>query len=356
MQKMQFKQTKIRFLVVICFSLFLLVGFSNRAFANETEGIGYQVEPIFSKEQIDPDKGFYYLKTVPGSEQIIEAEILSTQEAPVDIKISILDGYTQDNGQMGYTETKKLDETLSEPISSLVTIEPEIVTVEKFEKKKVQIKLKLPKESYTGVKAGALLFSKEDKDVKGISSKNEFRIGLLISENGDSYSDSHTLNLIAAKGTIKEAKKVVSLTFQNPEPKILADLMMNVSIKEKKSGKVIKTRKATEYMMAPNSRFEFDLDWGIEKIPTGDFIAEVEATNGQDNWSLKKEFTISGKVAKELNDNSPYQIITPLWVKISSVFLGISLIIVSSILLIRKKRRKKQVKLLKRGKSKKRRK
>lgn len=322
--------------------------------ADESAGVGYQVEPIFSKEQIDPDKGFYYLKTIPGAEQTIEAEIISTQKEPVDIRVSILDAYTQDNGLMGYTNKEKLDESLKNPVSTLITAEKEVITIKNFEKKRVKFKLKMPEDSYEGVKAGALLFSKEDKNSKGISSKNEFRIGVLLSENGDTYSDSHTLNLLNAKATIKNAKKVVSLTFQNPEPKILSDLEMEVNLIDKETGKVIKTKKVTEYMLAPNSNFELDLDWGIEKIPTGVFIAKVEATNGQENWSLTKEFEISAKKSKDLNINSPYQIITPMWVKIMSVFLGVLSIFLFLFLLIRKKNREIRFKKMKRGKSRKR--
>lgn len=347
--KKRFRLVQILFLLVVS----VIVG-PKIVQADETAGIGYQVEPIFSKEQIDPDKGFYYLKTIPGAEQTIEAEIVSTQKEPVDIRVSVLDAYTQDNGLMGYTNKEKLDESLKNPISTLVKAETEVVTIQNFEKKKVKFKIKMPEESYEGVKAGALLFSKEDKSSKGISSKNEFRIGVLLSENGDSYSDSHTLNLLNAKATIKDAKKVVSLTFQNPEPKILPGLEMEVTLIDKKTGKVVKTKKVTDYTMAPNSNFEFDLDWGIEKIPTGVFIAKVEAANGQENWSLTKEFEISAKKSKDLNSNSPYQIITPMWVKIVSVILGTASICIFILILIRKNKREIRLKKMKRGKSRKR--
>lgn len=349
---MKQSKTRIFFLGIALLGMFL--SFRSVYADNIPPGVGYQVEPIFSKEQIDPDKGFYYLKTVPNSEQFIEAEIMSTQEEPVTITMSVLDSFTQNNGQMGYTSDKnELDETLKEPLSSFIEVSPASITVQKFEKKIVRFKLNTPKESYEGVKAGALLFSKEDADAKGITSKNEFRIGVLISESGDSYSDSASLNLLEAKGTLKEAKKTVSLKLQNPEPKLLANLTMEANIKEKKTGKTIKTKQVKDYLMAPNSHFELDLDWGISKLPAGDFVATVEANNGEHSWSLTKDFTISGKLANDINHTSPYQIVTPTWIKVMAVGLGVSEVAVCVVIIGRRKKREKALKKMKRGKNKK---
>lgn len=324
----------IRCLFIIC--LFLLTPL--KIACAEESGIGFSIEPVYSSNQIDTKKDFYYLLTKPDTEQIIEVDVISSQKAPIDVGVSIQNGISQSNGQMGYTEeVEQLDKSLKQPISSLFTKDSinKVVTVEKFEKKRIRLKFIPPKERYPGIKVGALVFSevKRDNQAKGVGNQYAVRIGVLLSESGDAYNDSKSLKLNSAKATVKNSRKLVLGRLQNPEPKLLDRLNLYGEIKSKENGKVIKTIKANNYTMAPNSHMDIEFDWGIDDIKSGPYEMVIRADTPNKEWTLKKDFVITSEEANKVNEESSIRIITPLWVKILGGTLG-GLTVVITILII----------------------
>lgn len=329
--------------------VFITVIIIKPTYCVKAEGLGFTVEPLFTVTQIDQDIGHYYIATEPGKEQEILAEIRSTQIEEVKIKLSANNAFTQDNGQIGYTEDlDKLDKTLQNPISSMINFEKDTITVKDFEVKKIKIKVKPPKESYPGIKAGGIIFTQiNDKEKKaGVDTDYAYRIGIITSESGDIYNDSKTLNLINAKPVSKGGRKVVEGILQNPEPKLLVGLSMNATIIDAKSKKTIKKSTAENYTMAPNSNMPIDFDWGLDKLKPGKYVMKIEAKNGTETWNLTKEFEITSAQSNEINSKSPYQLITPKWLKILSVILGTLLLINGSIIFTRKNKYKKELKKL----------
>ncbi|WP_339099535.1 hypothetical protein IGL98_003055 [Enterococcus sp. DIV0840] len=263
-------------LMGLCFILF-----PNRAHA--ADNLGYTVSAVPSSKQIDFEQSYFYLQTTPGEKQQLKVKVKSTQKEPVKIKIYPTDAYTGEKGTIEYTEDSKLlDETLKEPVSSLVKVETPTITVENFEEKEVTIQLTPPKESYSGVKMGVLVFELDDSGEKKSMVKNKFsfRLGLVISETGDDYRDSKSLNLLEAKSTLRRGKKMVLATLQNPEPKVLSDLEIQAEVKEKESNKIIKKETVKGYKMSPNSRFDFEMDWGTATIKGGTYVLNMTVTNG----------------------------------------------------------------------------
>lgn len=312
------------------------------------EGVDFSIEPIYTRTQIDSDAGFYYLTTEPGKEQTLEVKLLSSSEEQVKLKIEGTNAFTQGNGQMSYTSDLKLnDPSLVNPVSSLLTIADEVVTLDPYEVKTIKVKLTPPKESYPGVKAGALEFTQVNDDEKSaVGSITSYRIGVLLSETGDDYHDAKKLILTEAKATQKNSKKVMFGTLQNPDPKVLNGLDIDGTIIDKKSGKVIKKKEGRNYSMAPNSKFDFEFDWGIERIKPGEYTLKIQAENGSESWQLQKDITVSGEQAKKINESSPYQLITPTWTKVITVTFAIATLILSILIMTRKKQREDQWKKL----------
>lgn len=311
----------------------------------EDSGIGFSIEPIYSSNQIDTKKDFYYLLTKPDIEQMIEVDVISSQKAPIDVAVSIQNGISQSNGQMGYTEDlKQLDKSLKEPFSSLFTKDSinKVVTVENFEKKRISLKFVPPKESFEGVKVGALVFSeakKGDKE-KGVGNQYAVRIGALLSESGDTYNDSKTLKLNEVKTTVQNSRKLVIGQLQNPEPKLLDRLNFQGEIQNKKNGKIVKKIKANNYTMAPNSHMNVEFDWGVDDIKSGSYQMIIKADTPNKTWELKKDFVITSEEANQVNEESGIQIITPQWVKATAVILGVLTFLIICVIIIRMNKRK----------------
>lgn len=329
--------------LLLCFFLLLPL----KIVSAEESGIGFSIEPVYSSNQIDTKKDFYYLLTKPDIEQIIEVDVISSQKAPIDVGVSVQNGISQSNGQMGYTENvENLDESLKNPFSSLFTKDSinKVVTVENFEKKRIRLKFLPPKESFPGVKVGALVFSekKEDNQSQGVGNQYAVRIGVLLSESGDVYNDSQTLELKNAKATVKNSRKLVIGRLQNPEPKLLDRLNLKGEIKRKGTDKVIKTVKADNYTMAPNSYMDFEFDWGIDDIKSGSYEMIIKADTPNKEWTLKKDFTISSEEANKVNEESGIHINTPTWIKVLGCVLGVMTVLITSLIVIRIRKKTKE--------------
>lgn len=339
-------------LMGLCFILF-----PSRAHAGD--GLGFTISAVPNSKQIDLEQSYFYLQTTPGEEQKLTVKVKSTQKEPVKIKIYTMDAYTGEKGTIEYTDDSKLlDETLKESVSSLVKMETPTITVENFEEKAVTIQLNPPKESYPGVKMGVLVFELDNSGEKKSIVKNKFlyRLGLVISETGDDYRDSKSLNLLEAKSTLRRGKKMVLATLQNPEPKVLSDLEIQAEVKEKESNKIIKKETVKGYKMAPNSRFDFEMDWGTSAIKGGTYVLNMTATNGYNDWKFEKEFRITNEQAKEINDGSGFKIITPTWIKIVTIILIILTGVIVILLLVRRKKLEEQWKVKKKQRKRKKRK
>lgn len=322
------------------------------ASAKDDELLGYAVSAVLPSTQLDKEKTYFYVQTVPGEVQTLEVKVQSTREEPVKLKVEVKDASSESNGEIAYRapndKDMHYDETLKEPVSSMIEIEEPEVTVSNFEEKIVHLKVTPPKEHYQGVKLGAVSVGLADmEEKKGVKTGFAYDVGIIFSETGEEFNNSSSLELKSAQAALKNGKKRVLANLQNPEPKVLENLTINAVMKNKKDGKLVKERKAQGYSMAPNSNFDFDLDWGIADLSAGVYVLEMDVKNDFHNWSFKKEFTITNKQAAKINAESPYRIITPIEVQIASVVLGILMFIVIVLQYTRRKKWEKQWRKLK---------
>lgn len=322
------------------------------ASAKDDELLGYAVSAVLPSTQLDKEKTYFYVQTVPGEVQTLEVKVQSTREEPVKLKVAVKDASSESNGEIAYRtpddKDMHYDETLKEPVSSMIEIEEPEFTVTNFEEKIVRLKVTPPKEHYQGAKLGAVSIGLSDmEEKKGVKTGFAYDVGIIFSETGEEFNNSSSLELKSAKAALKNGKKRVLANLQNPEPKVLENLTISAVMKNKSDGKVIKERKAQAYSMAPNSNFDFDLDWGIANLASGVYILEMDVNNDFNNWSFKKEFTITNKQAAKINAESPYRIITPIKVQIVSIVLGVLTSIVIVLQFTRRKKWEKQWRKLK---------
>lgn len=223
---------------VLAFFIVVSIYHSGEVFAaDEKEHLGYTVSMVQPKTQIDPKRSYFYIQTRPNEPQNIEVRIKSTKKEAVKIKIFSQNAITGNNGTIDYTEElADKDASLTSPITEMVKVETPEVTVENFEEKTVKITIMPPKESYKGVKMGALVFALDQgQEAKnGVATEFSYRIGLITSESGDEFTNGETLNLTEAKASIKRGKKMVLATLQNPEPKTVEGLTVSAELTKKK--------------------------------------------------------------------------------------------------------------------------
>ncbi|WP_339099501.1 DUF916 domain-containing protein [Enterococcus sp. DIV0849a] len=100
------KKIRLLFITIACF-ITTLIGCETALAVPEDNNLGYVVQLVQPKSQIDPNQSYFYVQTEPGVEQELEVRIKSTKKESVKIKISAADAFTGDNGTIEYTADKK---------------------------------------------------------------------------------------------------------------------------------------------------------------------------------------------------------------------------------------------------------
>ncbi len=312
-----------RFCLIYVGLLFTLLLSSNRVFAKQD--VGFVVDPVIPSTQLDYSKGFFYIETKPGEKQKLVVNVSSTQKEPITVSVGIDNAISTESGIIDFSEPNIKNRTLTEPLSDLVTIKEQKITLKDYETKEVTFELNPPSKPYKGIKWAALKFNAKDNSGDYVDEmvdvSNEYRIGIIISESKDIYNNGETLNLMDVGASLSYGRKVIQASIENPEPKTIENLTMRAKLIENKNGKIVKEKEVTNYAFAPNSTMPFIFDWGLGRLVGGEYKLTMYIFNDEKNWHLEKEFYLSSDEAKRINNASPVTITTPFWMKIVSIIL-----------------------------------
>lgn len=342
------KLKRIKYGLVSLISTFVfLISFGTLAQADG--GLGFQIKQQPSSKQLDPEYGFYYLSTEPGVEQEVEVEIFSTRKEPVEVHIEALTAFSSSTGEIYYdvpdeTNAKlTLDDTMKYPFNTLVEAD-ESITVENFESKTVKIKINPPKEQYEGIIMGSLLFAVKSEEDSALSIKQGMELGVILSGNGEDFDNGDQLEFISVAPALVRSERQVVASIRNPQEKILQNLDMVATVKDRKTGKVIKENQYKNFALAPNTSTTLEFKWGLAQLPSGQFTFELKGHNEFEEWHFEEDFNISSKQASEINKESAFEIKTPKWIKIVTICNGMIVLVVIIIIGIRRKKMEKELK------------
>ena len=330
------------------FLLLLLVMpaiFSESAHADEKEApAGFTVESILPENQIDKTKTFFYLNGEPDSSQVIQVRVKSLQKEPVTVKLAAHDAISSSVGAINYAQIKpKLDKSLKDPVTSLVKIEDgqKEITVTDFEEKIVSYKITLPKKAFPGVKLGSLRFLKKEtskKKQEGVASEYAYVIALMLTEDEEAFDHGADLHLKKVGLQLSNGRKVIAARIQNDQPKVLQKMKIKGTVKRKGSNDVIESHEMSDFSVAPNSNFDFEIPLGIENFKSGTYLFEGEAKGDGRTWKWKEEFVIGKDTADKVNEEAAYRLRVPQWVPWITAGLLIGLIGLVAYLMNRQKK------------------
>lgn len=283
---------------------------------------GFTVESVIPDNQVDVTKSYYYLHVEPDAEQVIQVKIRSKQEEPVTVKLAVHDAVSSSVGAINYAEAKpKLDESLKQPISELVTINgnQKEITVANFEEKIVEYTIKTTKEPFAGVKLGSLRFVKKDdaeaaKKQTGVIPEYAYVIALMLTEDEEAFDQGADLHLKEVDLKLSNGRKVVAATIQNDQPKVLQELKIQGQVKRKGETAVLTEHGVENFSVAPNSNFDFEIPLGLESFRPGTYIFTGEGKAKEQTWKWEQEFTIGQDKADKVNEEATYKLRVPEWV------------------------------------------
>lgn len=135
-----------------------------------------------------------------------------------------------------------------------------------------------------------------------IKNRYAYVVGVQLSENDTVVEPD--MKLHAIKPQQINYRNVVTANLQNPEATMIKPLMIDAKIYKSGDDQVLHQAKRDNLRMAPNSNFNYAIDWENQPLKAGKYRLKMVATSGDKTWKWDEEFTIKGDDAKKLNDTA----------------------------------------------------
>lgn len=272
--------------------------------------MAYSVKANIPENQINKTSTYFDLKMEPNQKQEISLTVSNSSDNEATILISPNVAITNQNGVIDYSQSKgKLDSSLKESIRSIISPAQEVVLGPK-ETKEVSFTIQMPEKEFDGLILGGFYISKkedanqakdEEKDVQ-IKNQYSYVIGLQIRENTNEVKPVMELHDI--KPALLNYRTAVTANLQNTQATIMKDLMVDAKIMKKGSTTILHETKKDNLSMAPNSNFDFPIGWDNQSLDAGKYTLQLVAKTGEDEWTFEKDFEITAKDSKKLNDEA----------------------------------------------------
>ena len=326
-------------LVALFLMLFPVVGQASEGSLN------FYVTPSFPESQVEGSNSYFDLNLSPGDTETLSLELRNANSEPIQVQVTPHTAYTNVHGVVEYGKNaEEPDTSLIHSIDTL--IEPsEVIELAGNETKVVTLPLHMPEESFEGFLAGGLRISevKEeqeevDSNEEGVAIKNEFTyvVGVVLSNTRDSVQPD--LELLDVFADQLNYRNVISATIQNFTPTFVNRLAVEATIQRAGENDVLYEASEEMMQMAPNSHFNFPISLNGDRFQSGEYVLNLTARSGEEEWTWTHPFTIEADQARALN-RSDVTIDTGLnWWMISVIVLAVLLIGVVSYLFIQKRK------------------
>ncbi|EAD5716526.1 TPA: DUF916 and DUF3324 domain-containing protein [Listeria innocua] len=280
--------------------------------AEAAEGNSFSVKAILPANQAS-SVTYFDLQMEPKQKQKLDVEITNQSKEQMTINCVANTAITNEMGYVDYSIPKtKPDETLKYPFADITEVSDSEITLEPNETKIWSVNIQMPEESYDGIILGGLHFKektkekteKETKQEKEVQIKNEYAyvIGVKLTEKTTIVKPELALNQIKAGS--RNYRNVVEINLQNTKATLVGGLAVDAKIYKQGSEKVLHEAKRTDLSMAPNSNFNYSVDWENQELKPGKYKLHLVAKNKDDKWEWTKDFTISSDEAKKANDKA----------------------------------------------------
>lgn len=324
------------------FSL-LLVFFPLVAQAEET--LSFYVTPEFPESQVEDSNSYFDLNLDAGETEALALKLQNASSEPIQVQVTPHTAYTNVHGVVEYgKDAQEPDNSLLFSLDTL--IDPSgVIELAGNETKTITVPLHMPEESFEGFLAGGLRITevKEEQEEttsneEGVAIKNEFAyvVGVVVSNSRDSVQPD--LDLLAVFADQLNYRNVISATIQNFTPTFVNRMAVEATVQRAGEDEVLYEASEEMMQMAPNSHFDFPISLEGDRFQSGDYVLNLKATSGEEEWSWERTFTIEADEARALNRADVTIDSSINWWMIGSIVLVILLLGVILYLLIQKKK------------------
>ena len=316
------------------FFVFVFLGILSTVSVFANEGVYFSVSAVIPENQINKNISYFDLKVTPSSSQELKVKIFNNKEHEIKVKAMVTPATTCRNGFISYTNITNYDESLKYPLSDILKLNQSEYVVPAGGFVTATALLNMPAESYDGIILGGLVFTKaddsseakkEDQMTAQIENEYQYVVGVMLSENDNKVLAN--MNLKYIKSTLANYHTNLAINLQNDTPVIIPNLKISGTVYKKGNSEIYKFTEKENIKMAPNSNFDFMIDWQNHKFEAGEYRVHVIAQNEEYFWEWDENFTITPEQANDTNKDAVDLINSiPNWVYIVLAILVLILV------------------------------
>ncbi|MCM3087527.1 DUF916 and DUF3324 domain-containing protein [Bhargavaea ginsengi] len=286
--------------------LILYVTMSPIMVVSADEPVGYSVKAELPDNQVNQNVSYFDLRVEPNQEQELKVTIYNHEDQEITVRTAVRNASTNSNGLIVYEEQDELDPSLEQPITELVSLEKDEISVPASGSETLTATLKVPGSPFDGVKLGGLHFEKVPEELsngEGVQIQNKYAyiIGLQISGNDEEVAPE--LNLTSIEPGLVNHRTAVVTNIQNSQPVIVDNLSIEAKVYVEGDSAAIKEKNQENMNMAPNSAMDYVIDWDNEPLQAGNYLLEMTASDGDHEWQWQENFSIS-ESDEDLNESA----------------------------------------------------
>lgn len=286
------------------------------------DGFTISVKPEIPDNQQGDYANMYNLKMTAGEEKEYTLHITNKGNDEKNVDVAIVNASTLADGIIDKSDAEaQMVKGAKNLLTDITTLKDNEVTVPANTTKDVTFKIKAPKEEMAGIILGGIYVLDKNEDGQkdtgkgGMSLHNQigYPIEIMLATSDKQVKAKLELDQITAD--THGGHPSVKIPIQNVNPNIIPDLTVKTEISQKGSKKIIVSDEKKDNQLAPQAIFPHQVKLSDGTVKAGTYTAHIQATSEYGEWSWDREFEITSKEAKEINETT-IQTPTPTWVYI----------------------------------------
>lgn len=303
-------------------------------------GSSFTIQPVYP-DDTSKGRGYYDMTVKPDTTVPLSIVVRNITDSTKQLKVSVADAYSANNGQVAYDPNGPRDDSAKLRLSDLAG-KPVMLKLAGQQQQEVTFNIKVPKAGITGELIGSLYVIDTDSygnnQNQGVGIKNKFAMyTAVVMRTNDTYVRPD-LHLRKFDLDARNGKAEAFATLQNYKPQAFGQMTITAKVYHNNGSKPVLTRTASDYSMAPNSHFDFEIP-SDKAFTSGDYKLDLLATSGKRRWHFTRTIHVSQAQAAKIDKSASLKMPGLPWWVIALIVLLVLFILILLFLLF--KRRKK---------------
>ncbi|MBA1434451.1 DUF3324 domain-containing protein [Bombilactobacillus bombi] len=285
--------------------------FTSAAITKATE-TGYALKPAYGSNQIAQNG---QIDVFGNSGQTIKSGVTIANQSDKDLKleVDIYPATTSGNGVYTFKKGTAIDPTMKINLRKFVSPAHQVIVVKANSVQTANFNITIPTQKFTGyVMGGVTVAPYHQKAQTSLTSngtliKNKYSQGIPIKvrqARDNKKEPKFRVRTVSATANSTMKSRGVNANVQNYVDGYVGDLNAKATVTRRPDDHKFKvTAKAESQDVAPNSNYNFAIDWGKNPLQAGNYhLHMVYTTNDKTkSWTVDKNFTISDADAAKYN-------------------------------------------------------